>query len=335
MVLPIATDTLADTRLRTDPRILVFYDKPEEFLPRLSVRFPTARFFSCTRYDDLPLALEQSKPQIVLASKFEPKPFPRGPILCCPTLQWLSVAFAGVDHVVPWDDSKITVTNASGVAAEEMAQYVIAAIFGLFQRFPYFARRQFEKQWDYQLIRSARGATVGLVGLGHTGEAIAHLCRAVGLKVFACRSTGKPSPHVDRVYPATQLHEMLHTVDVTVVCAALTPATRDLMDSKAFAAMTAGSYFVNVARGAIVVEDALAYALSTGHLSGAVLDVTRVEPLPQISPLWDVPNLLITPHTSSEYEGWMANAADMFADNLERWLAGQPLKNSVYSDRGY
>jgi phosphoglycerate dehydrogenase-like enzyme len=335
MVLPIPTSTKNDSRRQIDPRILVFYNKPEEFLPQLVARFPAAQFSTCTRYDDLPRALEHSKPQIILASKFEPKPFPRVPILSCPSLQWLSVAFAGVDHVVPWDDNKIAVTNASGVAAEEMAQYVLGAIFGLFQRFPYFARRQFEKRWDYQLIRSARGATVGLVGLGHTGEAIARLCRAVGLKVVACRSTGKPSLHVDQVYPAAQLHDMLSVVDVIVVCAALTPATLDLMNRDAFSAMKAGSYFINVARGAIVDEDALIETLSSGHLGGAVLDVTRVEPLPNNSPLWDVPNLLITPHTSSEYDGWVANAADMFADNLERWVAGQPLNNSVYSNRGY
>jgi phosphoglycerate dehydrogenase-like enzyme len=335
MVLPIATPTTNDSRPQIDSRILVFYNKPEEFVPQLIARFPSAQFFTCTRYDDLARVLELSKPQIILASKFEPKPFPRGPILSCESLQWLSVAFAGVDHVVPWDDKKITVTNASGVAAEEMGQYVLAAIFGLFQRFPYFSRRQFDRRWDYQLIRSARGATVGLVGLGHTGEAIARFCRAVGLKVVACRSTGKPSPHVDRVYPAMQLHDMLSVADVTVICAALTPATLDLMNRDAFSAMKAGSYFINVARGAIVDEDALIEALSSGHLGGAVLDVTRAEPLPENSPLWDVPNLLVTPHTSSEYDGWVANAADMFADNLERWFAGQPLNNGVYSNRGY
>jgi len=128
---------------------------------------------------------------------------------------------------------------------------------------------------------------------------------------------------------------MLAEVDVAVVCAALTPATRDLMDAKAFASMRKGSYFINVARGAIVVEDALIDTLRSGHLAGAVIDVARTEPLPSDSALWDAPNLLITPHTSSEYEGWVARAAEMFADNLERWLEGKALLNRVYSRRGY
>ncbi len=324
-----------NTTSHSPPRVLIFYDKPEEFLPKLVARFPTVPFFSCTTYGDLKLTIQKIQPQIVFASKFEPAPFPREDILECKSLEWLSVAFAGVDHVVPWDDTKLTVTNASGVAAEEMAQYVLAAIFGLFQKFPYFARRQAERQWDYQLIRSARGATVGLVGLGHTGESIARLCRAVGLKVVACRSTGTPSPSVDKVYPSHQLHDMLANVDVTVVCAALTPATHNLINRQAINAMKPGSFFINVARGAMVDEDALMEALKSQHIAGAVLDVVRQEPLPPENPLWDAPNLLITPHTSSEYEGWLSRAADMFAANLAHWLENAPLENRVHSSRGY
>jgi phosphoglycerate dehydrogenase-like enzyme len=189
--------------------------------------------------------------------------------------------------------------------------------------------------WDYQLIRSATGARVGLVGLGHTGEAVAKLCRAAGLSVVACRASSAPSDLVDRVYAPGELHAMLADVDVTVVCAALTPATRDLMDTRAFAAMRRGAHFINVARGGIVVEDALIDALRSGHLAGAVIDVARTEPLPSDSPLWDAPNLLITPHTSSEYDGWIFRAAQMFAGNLGRWLAGGELLNRVYSARGY
>jgi phosphoglycerate dehydrogenase-like enzyme len=315
--------------------VLVFYDKPEEFLRALTTRFPKLRFHCCRRYDDLDDTIANVQPRVVFACKFEPKPFPRAALVGCPTLNWLAVGFAGVDHVVPWDDDRLKVTNASGVAAEEMAQYVLAAIFGLHQRFPYFARRQAEHVWDYQLIRSAKGARVGLVGLGHTGEAVARLCRAAGLAVVACRSSSAPSGLVDRVYAPAELHMMLSEVDVTVVCAALTPATRDLFDAQAFAAMRKDSYFINVARGAIVVEAALIDALHSNHLAGAMIDVARTEPLPSDSPLWDAPNLLITPHTSSEYEGWVARAAEMFADNLQRRLQGKELLNRVYSHRGY
>jgi phosphoglycerate dehydrogenase-like enzyme len=121
--------------------VLVFYDKPEEFLRSLTARFPDLRFHCCRSYADLDDTVANVQPQIAFACKFEPKPFPRAALVNCPSLQWLAVGFAGVDHVVPWDDDRLKVTNASGVAAEEMAQYVLAAIFGLHQRFPYFARR--------------------------------------------------------------------------------------------------------------------------------------------------------------------------------------------------
>jgi len=313
--------------------VLVFYDKPEEFLDPIAARFPKVRFHRCTRYADLAAAIAQVRPQVAFACKFEPKPFPRVALIECPTLQWLSVGFAGVDHVVPWDDSKLVVTNASGVAAEEMAQYVLAAIFGLHQRFPYFARRQVERVWDYQLIRSAKGARVGLVGLGHTGEAIARLCRAAGLSVVACRASSSPSANVDRVYSPAELPAMLADVDVTIVCAALTPSTRDLLDANAFACMRKGCYFINVARGAIVVEDALIDALRSGHLAGAVIDVARTEPLPSDSPLWAMENVLITPHVAADSDPEVIVAQIM--RDVERLDKGEPLSNTVDMKRGY
>ena len=208
-------------------------------------------------------------------------------------------------------------------------------LFGLFQGFPGFFADQFAKKWNHHLIRSARNATVGLVGLGHNGRALAHMARAVGMKVVACRASSQPAKDVDVVYPLSRLKDMLSTVDVTVVCCALTPLTQDLFDESAFAAMKPGSYFINMARGAIVQEEPLIAALQTGHLAGAVVDVARTEPLPESSPLWSAPNLQITPHTSSVYDGWVRDAALMFADNLERWMKGRPLKNRALSDRGY
>src|SRR5258708_3633953 len=109
---------------RSEPRTLIFYNRPEEFLPELSRRFPRVRFHVCRSYRQLSSALIEAKPEVILAYKFEPKPFPRRQILSWKGMRWLSVAFAGVDHIVPWDDGKLIVTNASGVAATEMAHYV-------------------------------------------------------------------------------------------------------------------------------------------------------------------------------------------------------------------
>ena len=320
---------------RAAPRVLIFFDHPEVFLPRLTARFPDVAFSACTSYAKLPAALAQNTPQVVFAFKFEPKPFPRTELLARKDLEWLSVAFAGIDGVVPWNEEKLVVTNASGVAATEMGHYVIAAALGCFQGFPASFANQARRTWQYRVNRSARGATLGIVGLGRSGREIARMARAVGLRVVACRTRAEPAADVETVYPTEQLHVMLRAVDVTVVCAPLTASTQDLFDQAAFAAMKPGSYFINIARGAIVKEQPLIEALVSGHLAGAVLDVVRTEPLPGSSPLWDTPNLLITPHSSSEYDGWVGEAATMFADNLERWIAGTPLENRVRSGRGY
>lgn len=322
-------------RRRAAPRVLVYYDQPDDVLPRLRARFPALDFAVCRTYEELPPLLGTLKPDVIFAFKFAPRPFPRDALLSCPSLEWLSVAFAGLDVLLPWDDGALIVTNASGVAGIEMGHYAIAAILGLFHGFPELRARQSEKSWRLYVPRSARSATVGIVGLGHSGRVIARMARGVGLRVVACRARPEPSPDVDAIYPATDLHRMLGEVDATVLCAPLTAQTQNLFDARAFAAMKPGSYFVNLARGLIVREEALIEALKSGHLAGAFIDVARTEPLPPSSPLWDTPNLSITPHCSSEYEGWVGNATDMFADNLERWIRGEPLENRVRSDRGY
>ena len=324
-----------ETSHRPAPRVLVYYDQADVFRPQLSARFPTVEFTACRSQEELAGLLDALKPQVIFAYKFGPQPFPRPAFLACQSLEWLSVAFAGLDVLLPFDDATLTVTNASGVAATEMGHYAIAAILGLFQDFPGHYANQAARKWHYHEIRSARNATIGIVGLGRSGRVIARMARAVGLRVVACRMRAEPSAEVDRVYAHADLHQMLGTVDATVLCAPLTSLTRDLFDEKAFAAMKRGSYFVNIARGAIVREEALIDALKSGQLGGAVIDVTRTEPLPAASPLWDAPNLFITPHCSSEYDGWVSDAASMFADNLERWIEGRPLENRVRSDRGY
>ncbi len=316
-------------------KALIFSDLAAGILETLGGRFPGVAFHPCTSYAALGPALAQLQPEIVVAGRFEAAPFPRDMLLTCPSLRWLSLTSAGVDHVVPFDAGRITVTNAAGVAAEEMAQYVIAAIFGLYQGFPRFARQQDAQLWKFDLIRSARGASVGIVGLGRTGAAIARLCKAVGLRVLACRSRPLPSPHVDQLYATADLKEMLAACDVTVLCAALTPETRDMFDAETFASLRPGSYFINVGRGALVDEDALVAALESGRLAGGFIDVARSEPLPAGHKLWTAPNLFITPHTCSEFLGWERRAAEMFADNLTRYLSGQTLENVVSSERGY
>ena len=176
---------------------------------------------------------------------------------------------------------------------------------------------------------------MAIVGLGHTGEALARKAAALGIKVVGTRARPQPMDHVDHVYGADELHEAIADADVVVICVPRTKDTMGLLDGAALAAMKAGVYLIDVSRGGIVDAAALEHALRSGQVGGAVLDVYDPEPMPADAPLWDMDNVIITPHSSSVFDGWELDAVDIFADNLERHRSGQPLVNVVDPARGY
>jgi phosphoglycerate dehydrogenase-like enzyme len=155
------------------------------------------------------------------------------------------------------------------------------------------------------------------------------------MQVVGIRARPAPTAHVDRVEPMEQLHSVLGIADFVVVCLPLTPTTRGLIDAAAFRALKPGAVLVDVSRGSIVRQAALVDALKSGRLKGAVLDVFETEPLPKDNPLWDMENVIVTPHCSSVYDGWEQRSVEMFCDNLDRWKRGEPLRNVVDPTRGY
>jgi phosphoglycerate dehydrogenase-like enzyme len=316
-------------------RILLHYDRTELFRDLITQRFPESEIRSCNSYEALAGALQDFAPQILFCIKFENQPYPREAVMACSSIQWISNGGAGVDHLIPWDPNRLTVTNASGVASRVMAEYVIGAILALSIGLPGFMRRQLERRWQFQRISSIAAKTVAVVGLGRTGQAVAELARALGMRVVGTRAHPAETPHVERVYPADRLHEALSESDYVVVAAPLLENTRHLIDAAAMAAMKPGACLVDVSRGGVVDQSALVDALQSGRLGGAALDVFESEPLATGSALWRLDNVIVTPHCSSVYEGWERRAAELFCDNLERWLAGEPLSNVVDPTRGY
>lgn len=316
-------------------RILVHYDRPEPLRDRIAGRFPDAVLACCTSYSDLSEALADFAPGILFCTKFENRPYPREAVMDCASLSWVSNGGAGVDHLVPWDPERLTVTNASGVASAMMAEYVIGGMLALSIGLPGFMRRQMEHRWQFRPVAGIAGRTAAIVGLGRTGQAVARLANAHGMRIVGTRANPVDTPGVDRVYPASALHEAVRQADFVVVTAPLLESTRHLIDGAAIEAMEPGTRLVDVSRGGVVDQAALAAALASGRLAGAVLDVFEGEPLAEDSPLWDMENVVITPHCSSVYTGWELSTADMFCDNLARRLAGEPLENVVDPARGY
>lgn len=251
-----------------------------------------------------------------------------------PNLEWLHIGFAGTDTPIFRElmDRGVTVTNSSGAAAEPIAQTAIAGMLALNREFPRWAELQRRHEWKRQQHAppDLRGQTMVVVGLGAIGEHIARFARAFGLHVIGVRRTpASPADGIDEWAPPERLHEVLPRADWLAITVPLTPQTHHLIDAAALALLPRGAHILNVARGAIVDEAALVEALQTGHLGGAYLDVFEVEPLPETSPLWDMPNVIVTPHDSNASAGNAARFDAIFAEQLELWATGKPLTRAV------
>ncbi|MBI3043037.1 MAG: D-2-hydroxyacid dehydrogenase [Betaproteobacteria bacterium] len=253
-----------------------------------------------------------------------------------PRLKWLHVFIAGVDHPIYAEmlARGVRLTTSAGSTAEPIAQTAILGLLALARGFPHWLAAQRRRQWDPlrggALPRDLRGQTAVVLGLGRIGAEIARLARALGLRVIGVRRSARaPDDPVDELHPPSALPGLLARCDWLVIACPLTPETRGLVDAKCLAALPRGARLINVARGEIVNETALIAALQSGQLAGAYLDVFETEPLPPESPLWDMPNVLVTPHNSSAAAGNDERVLEIFLDNLGRWQRGAPLLNEV------
>ncbi len=309
--------------------LLVHHDRPELFLDLIETGFPAARVSCCRSYDALAESVAEARPEVVLSYKFEPRPYPRAPVFAQSCVRWVHYGGAGIDHLAPWNPAQVTVTNSAGIASAAIAEYTLGAIYALNMRLPAFMHAQAERRWSAGEVTVSAGQTLCVVGLGHIGKSIAKLARTVGFRVIGVRKSGAAMDAADAVYPADRLAEALAQADHTAVIVPLTAQTRGLIGAKEIAAMKPGSTLINVSRGGVVEEAPLIAALEKNHLGGAVLDVFSAEPLPAGSPLWGLPNVIATPHIAGSFTGWERAAAEVFCENLRRYLAGTPLANTA------
>jgi phosphoglycerate dehydrogenase-like enzyme len=253
-------------------------------------------------------------------------------------LRWIQSSAAGMDHclVEPVIRSDITVTSASGVLADQVAEHALALVLALQRSLPVFLRAQQAKEFIRRPTRDLHHTTIGIVGFGGVGRRIADVVRPFKTRILATDvfPVDKPS-YVDALWPAERLSELLSAVDILFLAAPLTPSTRGIIDRAALATMKKGALLVNVARGPLVVEADLVEALDSGRLAGAALDVTEEEPLNVASRLWELPGVIITPHVAGQSRLRLDQMTDFFCDNLQRYLARQPLRNLVDKQLGF
>jgi phosphoglycerate dehydrogenase-like enzyme len=256
-----------------------------------------------------------------------------------PHLRWVQAIGAGIDHLMSADlPDDCVITNAAGVAAASIAEFALGRLLAVWKRFDEIDEHQRAREWKPTFGLLVEGRTLGIIGLGAIGTAVATRARAFGMRTIGTRRSyreGQDHPAVDELRGATDLHEVLARCDAVVVSAPGTAETENLFDKDAFAAMKPGALFCNVGRGSLVDEAALVDALESGHLGGAMLDVTREEPLPADDPLWDAPRIWISPHSSTSQERYTEKLLTLFGDNLARFTHGEPLRNVVDRAAGY
>lgn len=253
-------------------------------------------------------------------------------------LQWIQSSAAGLDHcLVPSViESSIPVSSASGLFANQVAEQTFALLFGVLRSIPTFFRQMQSKDFTRRPTFDLHGKTVGIIGLGGNGRRLAQVLAPFRVKILATDYYPENAPpEVDELLPHTKLHEVAARSDVLILTLPLNESTHHCIDGSVLDAMKHGSFLINVARGQVVDEQALIERLQSGHITAAGVDVTEVEPLPQSSPLWNLPNVLITPHVGAQAACRVDDTTRMICANLKRYLANEPLFNLVDKRLGF
>lgn len=254
-------------------------------------------------------------------------------------VRWVQSGLAGVDRLLfpGLVSGEVVLTNARGIFSASLAEYVVAAMLYFAKRIPEMSRLQRERVWRKVVPVDLAGATLGVLGLGDVGLAVARLAKGLGMRVVGIRrhQSAEPPPEVDLELPIERMAEALGGCDYLALCTPLTPRTRGLVGARELASLPRHAVLVNISRGGVLDEEALSAALETGGIAGAAVDVFEREPLPSESPLWTAPNLLISAHTVDNVAGWEERVVALFIDNFRRYVAGQPLLNVVDQRRGY
>jgi phosphoglycerate dehydrogenase-like enzyme len=277
-----------------------------------------------------------------------------------PQLRWVQAHVAGVDHLLDrplFQTEGVQLTTASGIHATTMTEYVFAMMLAFGHRLPAMFKHQAEANWPGEgkfrtfMPAPLRGSTVGIVGYGSIGREIARVAHTFEMEVLAVKRDVRHPADLDtymlpgagdpeglyfhRLYPPEALISMVRACDFVILTVPLTESTRGMFDASVLSAMKPSAYLINVSRGGVVDEAALVDALKAEKIAGAAMDVFQTEPLPPDSPLWKVPNLIISPHVSGNSADYNDKAAALFAENLKRYLARKDLLNLVDRTRGY
>jgi len=309
---------------------------PEELFRERGARFGVRMILART-YDEVREAIEEA--DVYFGSRLAPEEFRRAR-----RLRWIHVPAAGVEKVLFQDlvESDCLVTNSRGCMADAVADHTLGAMLYFARGFDLSVAGQRARRWEpvaeRRMPAEVADLSVGLVGFGEIGRAVAARSKALGMTVYAMRRTKglNPAPDlVEAMFGPEDLDALIDRSTFVVLAVPVVPATEHLVGERELRRMGPGRFLINVGRGRLVDEGALVRALKDGWIGGAALDVFEQEPLPPESPLWDLPNVLITPHIAGQTPRYWERVAALFFRNLERFQAGQPLERLVDKRQGY
>src|ERR1019366_8778874 len=257
-----------------------------------------------------------------------------------PKLEWIHAMYAGLDRSLFPEliASHIPLTNGSGVFSQSLGEFIMLGVLYFAKDVPRRILAKAERRWDVFDNIEVSKQTIGIVGHGDIGRAVSSRAKAMGMRVLALRKNVAPragDEHVDRVYPVSELHNMLPECDYVAVTAPLTAETKGMIGKAEFERMKPSAIIMNVGRGPVIDEAAMVEALSTKRIRGGALDVFDTEPLPPESPIWSLDNVLLTAHCADHVDGWVESAVVFFLEQFSRWRNGEPLKNLVDKQAGY
>jgi phosphoglycerate dehydrogenase-like enzyme len=298
---------------------------PDDFARQLGERFPEVELAEDGRVDAL---LFWGRPLDRVLDIIERQP----------DLAWVHQRAAQVQPqlLAALDGHRAILTNGVGAHGPAIGEYVAALVLAHYKRLPALYELQQRGEWSPDFaFRELAGQTVGILGLGSGGTSSARVLRGFGVRLRGLRRTGSPTPEVDQVFQPAQLGEFLDGLDVLVIAAPLTSATRGLIGGSELGRLKRGALLVNVGRAEIVDYGAMLEALESGQLGGAALDVFEPEPLPSDSPLWQMPNVIISPHCADSTPEAPLRSLDIFLENLGRFVRGDALRNVVDRGEGY
>jgi len=318
--------------MNNQPLILVLSDESDPQLAMLGA----IRHVTGAAFEDVAAAVDQAEAILHWSGSRETL---RKVFLASPRVRWVHSRNAGLDNLLFPEliDSPVSLTNGSGVFSQSLGEFALAAILYFAKDFPRMLRNQRSQRWEQFDVDEIAGQTVGIVGYGDIGRAVATRARVMGMKVLALKRhpPAERDTLIDRFYQLDQLGEMLSACDYVVVAAPLTSETRHMISDAQFTAMKPSAVVINVGRGPVVDQAALVRALTARHIRGAGLDVFEHEPIPPGDPIWSLDNVLVSPHTADHTSTWLNQAMQFFIDQYGRFAKGEPLANVVNKQLGY